>query len=85
MAYALQTPAVVCVGATFPENVSYEDNERFQVLDVAPDRRQYDPIRISMEDAIQRKNDGIMKLDDKAISDVIKEIDKKIASANGRA
>lgn len=84
MAYALQTPAVVCVGATFPENVSYEDNERFQVLDVAPDRRQYDPIRISMEDAIQRKNDGIMKLDDKAISDVIKEIDKKIASANGR-
>ena len=84
MAYALKTPAVVCVGATYPENVSYEDNDRFQVLDVAPDRRKYDPIRISMEDELQRHNDGIMKLDDKAISEIIKEIDKKIASANGR-
>ena len=72
------------VGATYPENVSYEDNDRFQVLDVAPDRRKYDPIRISMEDELQRHNDGIMKLDDKAISEIIKEIDKKIASANGR-
>ena len=84
MAYALETPAVVCVGATYPENVSYQDNNKFQVLDVAPDRRMYDPIRISMEDEIGRQNDGIMKLDDKAISEIIKEIDKKIATANGR-
>jgi len=74
-AYALKTPAVAVLGSTFPENVSYPDNDIFQVLDVGGDRRQYDPIRLSFEEEIQRQHDGIMTLNDKAIDEIIKELD----------
>ena len=79
IAHAVKTPAVVCVGATFPENISYKDDELFQVLDVGDPKRIYDPIRLSMEDHISRNNDGIMRLGDAAIKEILKELDKKVS------
>ena len=80
LAHAVGTPAVVCIGATYQENISYPDSEKFQVLDLAGDRRVYDPIRVSMEDEKQRANDGAMNLNDAAINEIIKEIDTIVSN-----
>tara|TARA_A100001011_G_scaffold345749_1_gene381658 strand:+ start:1089 stop:2042 length:954 start_codon:yes stop_codon:yes gene_type:complete len=80
MAYALGTPAVVCIGATFQENISYPDSKKFQVLDLGGDQRVYDPIRISMEDEKMRTNDGIMSLSDAAVNEIVKEIDTIVSN-----
>jgi ADP-heptose:LPS heptosyltransferase len=74
-AYTLKTPAVTVVGSTYPENVSYPDNDIFQVLDIGSGRRVYDPIRLTFEQEINRLHDGIMMLTDKAIDEILKEID----------
>jgi ADP-heptose:LPS heptosyltransferase len=74
-AYSFKTPAVTVVGATYPENVSYDDNDLFQVLDLGVGKRRYDPIRISMEEEVSRSHDGIMTLSDKAADEIVKELD----------
>ncbi len=80
IAHAMGTPAVVCIGATYQENISYPDSKKFQVMDVAGDKRVYDPIRISMEDEKMRVNDGIMALNDAAINEICKEIDTIVSN-----
>lgn len=80
LAHAVGTPAVVCIGATYQENISYPDSQKFQVLDLAGDTRVYDPIRVSMEDEKQRANDGAMYLNDAAINEIIKEIDTIVSN-----
>ncbi len=80
LAHAVGTPAVVCIGATYQENISYPDSQKFQVLDLAGDTRVYDPIRVSMEDEKQRANDGAMNLNDAAINEIIKEIDTIVSN-----
>ena len=49
-------------------------------MDVAGDKRVYDPIRISMEDEKMRVNDGIMALNDAAINEICKEIDTIVSN-----
>ena len=80
IAHAMGTPAVVCIGATYQENISYPDSKKFQVMDVAGDKRVYDPIRISMEDEKMRSNDGVMALNDAAINEICKEIDTIVSN-----
>lgn len=72
LAYALDKPATVVVGSTFSINVSYPNYEKFDVLDMGGDVRQYSPIRITMDEVADRGNDGIMIMNDK-IEDVIVE------------
>jgi len=74
-AYALSTPAIAVLGATFPENVSYPDSNTYQCLDIGAGRREYDPIRISMEDEKHRKSDGLMLMNDKVIDEIYKELE----------
>jgi hypothetical protein len=75
MAYALGTPAIAVLGSTFPENVSYPDTDKYQCLDIGEGRRVYDPIRISMEEEIHRKSDGLMLMNDKVIDEIYKELE----------
>ena len=74
-AYSLKTPAVTVLGATFQENVSYPDNDIFQVLDLGHGRRRYDPIRVSFAEEIGRCHQGIMMLGDQAVDAICKEVD----------
>tara|TARA_B100000963_G_C22506198_1_gene616128 strand:+ start:149 stop:1078 length:930 start_codon:yes stop_codon:yes gene_type:complete len=78
-AYTLKTPAVTVLGATFQKNVSYPDNDIFQVLDLGHERRRYDPIRISFEEEIGRSHQGIMMLADAAVDEICKEVDRIVA------
>ena len=81
-AHTLKTPAVTVVGATYPENVSYEDNDAFQVLDLGAGRRRYDPIRISFDEEVGRSHDGIMMLSDKAVDEIVKELEIVMKKGN---
>tara|TARA_B100000085_G_scaffold51233_4_gene44562 strand:+ start:2793 stop:3968 length:1176 start_codon:yes stop_codon:yes gene_type:complete len=76
MAYSFDVPAVVVVGSTCKENISYPGCEKFDVLDMGEGQRIYDPIRVAADEVTQRQNDGIMAMNS-AIEDVIiKSTDK---------
>jgi ADP-heptose:LPS heptosyltransferase len=76
MAYSLDIPAVVVVGSTCKENISYPNCDKFEVLDMGEGMRIYDPIRITMDEVTQRVNDGIMAMNDKIEDVIIQSVDK---------
>jgi hypothetical protein len=60
MAYSVKTPTIAVLGSTFPINVSYEETEIFKVLDLGEGLRQYSPIRIVIDEAVDRSNERLM-------------------------
>ena len=76
LAYSLDKPATVVVGSTFAINVSYPNYDKFDVLDMGGDVRQYSPIRITMDDVADRGNDGIMVMNDKIEDAIIDSVIK---------
>ena len=77
-ANALDKPATVVVGSTFPENISYPNNKNFTIIDNGKDKRVYSPIRITMDFVADRVNESLMVLDDKAIDKIIKSVTDKL-------
>ena len=76
IAKAFGKPAVVVVGSTFKENISYPDDKKFSVLDMGEGMRVYDPIRITIDEYTNRINDRIMAMNDKVESVIMQEVDK---------
>ena len=76
IAYSKEIPAVVVVGSTCKENISYPNYEKFEILDMGEGLRIYDPIRITMDEVTHRINDGIMAMNDKIEAVIIDSIDK---------
>ena len=70
--------ATVILGATYPINVSYLDDPNFDIIDLGKDKRIYDPIRISMEDHINRLNDELMEMDKFQIQNLLQVIRKRL-------
>lgn len=71
LARALGKTATVVTGSTFPINVSYPDCRDFDIIDAGAGRRTYSPIRVTMEDAIDRMNDHCMDLDTQHIDKIV--------------
>jgi hypothetical protein len=78
---ALGKTATVVTGSTFPINVSYPDCEDFDIIDSGAGRRTYSPIRISMEDAIERSNDSCMELTEEHHKEILKSIRKRLGKS----
>lgn len=78
LAYAHETPAVVVIGSTCKENISYPGYDKFEVLDMGEGLRIYDPIRITMDEVTQRVNDGIMNMNDKIEDVVVGSVEKQM-------
>lgn len=64
LAYAVGTETTVVVGATYPVNISYPGQDSLKIVDLGMTDRQYDPIRITVDEAVNRNNEGIMGMDD---------------------
>lgn len=62
LAYSLDVPASVVFGATYPENTSYTKSDKFNIIDLGQMTREYDPIRITMDERISRKQEQIMAM-----------------------
>ncbi len=62
LAKAMETPATVVMGATYPINTSYPNDKSFRIVDMGQFDREYDPIRISFDERISRKHERIMSM-----------------------
>jgi len=62
LAYSVDTPASVIFGATYPENTSYPKSKNFTIIDLGQMDREYDPIRITYDERVSRKNEKIMSM-----------------------
>jgi len=77
LSYVLETPTVVVIGSTYPINVSYPENNKFKVMDLGEIDRQYSPIRITMDEAVDRNNERLMSMTD-AIENYLLEACKSV-------
>lgn len=73
-AKALNVPATVVLGATFPTNVSYPNDVSFNIVDLGKNKRVYQPIRISSTEYQDMKNDGLMFIGEAKCKELIKDI-----------
>jgi ADP-heptose:LPS heptosyltransferase len=62
LAYAVGKQSTVVMGSTFPINVSYPNCSFFNILDMGEDTREYSPIRITVDERIDRKHENIMTM-----------------------
>jgi len=78
IAYALDKPATVVLGSTYPENISYPDNKNFKIIDNGKEKRKYSPIRMTFCECSDRNNEDLMILNENRIKDIVKTIREKI-------
>jgi ADP-heptose:LPS heptosyltransferase len=78
MAHALDKKATVVIGSTFAINVSYPEDDNFDILDMGETKRVYSPIRITTDEWSDRVNDGIMQMNEPIEKCIIESIDNGI-------
>jgi hypothetical protein len=84
-ANALGKSATVVIGSTYPENISYPYNKNFTIIDNGGTKRKYSPIRIAMDWFIDRDNEELMVLDDKAFDKIIKSVTNKLGKSSSKS
>ena len=77
-ANALNTPATVVIGSTFPENISYPSNDNFTIIDLGLGKRIYSPIRITEDEMINKNNEKLMVMDDATFKSVVETVTNKL-------
>lgn len=81
IAKALGKTATIITGSTYPVNISYPDDDKFDIIDVGEGKRVYSPIRITMEEEQDRINDEVMELDQTQIDTILKSVRKRLGTA----
>ncbi len=81
MARAFDKSATVVIGSTYPENISYPDYKNFDIIDIGKDKRKYSPIRISIDEEIDRYNDEAMEMTREQIAQVISSVRKSMGKS----
>ena len=81
IARALGKTATIVTGSTFPINISYPDCKDFDIIDLGEGKRKYSPIRISMEDHIERANDEVMEMNKTQLEQVIQSARKRLGKS----
>lgn len=78
LAYAVGTQSSVVTGSTFPVNVSYPDVPSVEIFDMGEVFREYSPIRITIDERVDRNNENIMSMTDEIIDVIINHIKGKM-------
>lgn len=78
IAYSLGKPATVVIGSTYPENISYQDHENFNIIDIGKENRRYNPFRITMDDLADRNNEALMVLSEENFKQIIDSVKSKL-------
>jgi ADP-heptose:LPS heptosyltransferase len=81
IARALGKTATVITGSTFPVNISYPECNDFDIIDLGSTTRRYSPIRISMEDHVERANDEVMEMTKEQVQEVIQVTKKRLGKS----
>jgi hypothetical protein len=82
IAYALNKPATVVIGATYPENISYKDEKNFCIIDVGKEKRRYAPLRITQDDGVDRNNEDLMLLKEDHFKQIFDSIKQRIGKSD---
>jgi ADP-heptose:LPS heptosyltransferase len=81
IAKAFGKTSTVVLGSTYPENISYPNSKDFDIIDAGVDRRKYSPIRISMDEEVDRYNDEAMELNREKIQEVVSSVKKRMGKS----
>lgn len=76
MANAFNKKCTVVIGATYPENITYENNPNFNVIDNGKDARTYSPIRLVHDVCDDLNNEDLMVLEEETINTIIENVKK---------
>lgn len=74
LAYAMEVDSTIVTGSTYPVNISYPDCKFFEIFDMGEVHREYSPIRITVDERIDRGNENIMSMNDEIIKLLINNI-----------
>lgn len=74
LSYAMEIPTTVVTGSTYPINISYPDCKYFDIMDMGELHREYSPIRITVDERVDRINENLMAMSDEIIDLVVKRI-----------
>lgn len=78
IAKSFDKTATVVLGSTYPVNISYPNDKKFDIIDVGEGRRKYDPIRITLDEYISRFNDESMEMTKSQIESVISSARRRL-------
>jgi hypothetical protein len=82
IAHALDKPATVVIGSTYPENISYPGNKKFTIVDNAKVTRTYSPYRITPDPTSERHNEDNMILTEDNYKKVVASIKDHLGKPN---
>lgn len=71
LAFSMDKASTVVFGSTYPINVSYPNAKNFNILDMGEELREYSPIRITMDERIDRKHENLMTMTPEIIDYVV--------------
>ena len=74
LSYAMEVPSTIVTGSTYPVNISYPDCKYFEIFDMGEVHREYSPIRITVDERIDRGNENIMSMNDEIIGLLVNNI-----------
>ena len=74
----LDKKATVVIGSTYPVNISYPEDKNFDIIDIGLDKRKYSPIRLTMDETIDRYNDQAMEMSSGKVKEVINSVRKAL-------
>jgi ADP-heptose:LPS heptosyltransferase len=74
LAYSMDTKSTVVTGSTYPVNISYPEYKNFEIFDMGEFHREYSPIRITVDERIDRSNENMMSMNDDIIELLINNI-----------
>lgn len=77
LAYAQNKPSTVVLGSTYPVNISYPNCDFFDILDMGELSREYSPIRITVDERIDRNNENLMSMNQEIVDLVIDRVNGK--------
>jgi len=74
IANSFNKKSYVVLGSTFAENVSYPNNQWFDIFDFNKDKKEYSPLRITVDECADRNNESMMDLTDEQIKQIADKI-----------
>tara|TARA_B100000214_G_C23972982_1_gene631156 strand:- start:1415 stop:2593 length:1179 start_codon:yes stop_codon:yes gene_type:complete len=78
LAVSVAKPATVVLGSTYPENISYIDVPAHKIIDLGEEKRDYSPIRLTMDAVIDRQNEDMMIISPTVLQEIITSIKDSI-------
>ena len=68
---SVDTTVTAVIGSTYPINISYPKDPKFDIIDLGENKRTFSPIRLTQEDYQDMMNDECMEMTDEDVKKVI--------------